>query len=71
MNFNDKFSIEVFKCFVMCLNYPFYIKQDIIREIDKLSLINDSMRQNDYYRNFIWYSVKELFIRAGIIPGYY
>ena len=71
MNFNDKLSIEVFKCFVMCSSYPLYFKQDIIREIDKLSLMNDSMRPYDYYKNSIWYILKEIFVRTGIIPIYY
>ena len=55
----------------MSSNYPFYVKQDDIRKIDYLCYIKDTMNPNDYYRNFIWYSVKDLFVRAGIIPSYY
>ena len=71
MNFNDKIFAELIKFLVMSSNYPFYVKQDDIRKIDYLCYIKDTMNPNDYYRNFIWYSVKDLFVRSGIIPSYY
>ena len=71
MDYNDKLFIETIKYLVMSSNYPFYYKQNIISEIDYLSFVKDIMNPNDYYRNILWYGVKELLVRTGIIPNYY
>lgn len=71
MDYNDKIFIETIKYLVMSSNYPFYCKQNIICEIDNYVFAKDFMDTNNYYRNFIWYIVKELLVRAGIIPFYH
>ena len=67
MNFKDKLIIESVKQLIISSNYPLYYKQSIIREIDFLTFIKDILNPNDYYNSFIWYYMKEIFRRMGIM----